>query len=130
MSKLYKGWEIAKMVSEGILKDGDKIKSPLGSEYTIYMGGIFSTFGQYVELGASMFASNSAFYEIVEKIQKPVSFMEAINSGKRIKCIHSRFVSSNLYMTILQMFKSLSASALEDFIPDLINNGKWYIEEK
>lgn len=61
-------------------------------------------------------------------IQQPVSFMEAINSGKRIKCVHDRFVSSDKYMSIPQMFQKFYCGA-DDFPLDLINNGKWYIEE-
>ncbi|NFI57000.1 hypothetical protein FDA48_11710 [Clostridium botulinum] len=62
-------------------------------------------------------------------IQKPVSFMEAINSGKRIKCMHSRFSKSDIYMSIIKMFEMMSNSTCRDFIPTLINEGKWYVEE-
>jgi hypothetical protein len=33
-------------------------------------------------------------------------------------------------MTISEMFNSLSSSPLKDFIPTLIKEGKWYIEEE
>ncbi|WP_252233751.1 hypothetical protein [Clostridium sp. ZS1] len=62
-------------------------------------------------------------------IQKPVSFIQAINSGKRIKCMHSRFSKSDIYMSIIKMFEMMSNSPCRDFIPTLINEGKWYVEE-
>lgn len=65
-------------------------------------------------------------------IQKPVSFIdainEAINNKKRISCIHDRFVSSGEYMNISKMFTCMGQGA-EDFPMDLISNGRWYIEE-
>ena len=140
MSKLYKGWEIAKMVSEGILKDGDKIKFPLGSEYEIYMGGIFSSFGKYAELGSSMLASSDAFYEIV---QKSVTFDEVVNSDKRCRVEHklidvyySIHTSQPFGKYLYEYHKLyLHIHALSEVFDDeefkeIIKNGKWYLEEK
>ncbi|WP_252214461.1 hypothetical protein [Clostridium sp. VAP41] len=79
----------------------------------------------YKELG-------SGNYELTLKfipIQHPVSFIEAINSGKKIKCVHSRFSKSDIYMSIIKMFEMMSNSSCRDFIPTLINEGKWYVEE-
>lgn len=142
MSKLYKGWEIAKMIDEGVLKDGDKIKSPLGSEYEIYMGGVFSSFGKYVELGSSMLASNSAFYEIIPKVQEPVSFMDAVNSDKRCRVEH-KLIDGYYSIHTSQPFgkylydyhklyihmHALSEVFNDEKFKDIIKNGKWYLEE-
>lgn len=62
-------------------------------------------------------------------IQQPVSFMEAITSGKRIKCVYEKFNQSGIYMTMNTLFRLLSLSYTADFIPNLIKEGKWYIEE-
>ena len=137
MSKLYKGWEIAKMVSEGILKDGDKIKSPLGSEYTIFMGGIF--YGNK-EIDSSMLTSNSAFYEIVEK---SVTFMEAVNSDKRCRVEHKLIdgyysIHTNQpfgkylydYHKLYLHMHALSEVFDNEKFKEIIKNGKWYLEEK
>lgn len=63
------------------------------------------------------------------KVQESVSFMEAIQSGKKIKCIHDRFGSSGMYLKISEIFELMSKSSFDDFIPTLVNEGKWYIEE-
>jgi hypothetical protein len=75
------------------------------------------------------FCGNLLIDAIFIPIQQPVSFMEAVASGKRIKCEYEKFNQSGIYMTLNTLFQLFSLSYTADFIPNLIKEAKWYIEE-
>jgi hypothetical protein len=78
--------------------------------------------------GEEIYLSSNFILATLIPIQQPVSFIDAINSRKRIKCVHERFASKKEYMSISDMFYKFTLGA-EDFPIVLINEGKWYIEE-
>lgn len=129
--KQYKGWEIAKMICEGTLKEGDILKRS-GFDTKIFK--VVSKHLEYdnsdTELGSSFLASNDGVYEI---IPKPVSFDEAINAGlegKMIKVEHYSLNDSwnNIYFRINKIFEMLGKATLGG-IPSIIKEGEWYIKE-
>ena len=64
-----------------------------------------------------------------EEVREPVSFAEAIESGKRIKVIH-RFtedIGSVSYVDLNDLLYQISQYSSHD-IRDVILNGKFYIE--
>jgi len=120
----------------------EALKMPVGTEFEVHYddGGKAATHmimkenesnrkyldwidGDYLKVFE--FLTNATFIPI----EQPVTFIEAITSGKRIKVVHARFGRSNIYMSISDMFKRMSCSSHDDFIPTLINEGQWYIEE-
>ena len=59
-------------------------------------------------------------------VQKPVRFMEAVNSGKRIRVSYPGYELRN-FCTIGDVIHKLSLTS-EEYIRKVILNGKWYIE--
>lgn len=100
-------------IANMILKTGDK-----GTKYLDWID-------TNIPLRVFAFLADTTFIPI----QKPVSFIEAITSGKRIKCEYEKFNQSGIYMTMNTLFKLFSLSYSADFIPNLIKEGKWFIEE-
>ena len=132
--KKYKGWEIARLISEGKLegKEIQKITNYKGDDitesginYKIKNSELIHI--EFDETATSNSLTNAKSEYII--VQEPVTFTEAITSGKRIKCIHNRFTLSDRYLSISEMLKQMSISSLDDFIPTLVTEGKWYIEE-
>ena len=132
--KKYKGWEIAKLISEEKLegKEIQKITNYRGDDVTETGINYKIENNELIHIefnkGATSYSLTNAKSEYII-IQEPVTFMEAITSGKRIKCVHNRFTRSNEYLSIFVMFKNMSKSPMDDFIPTLVKEGKWYIEE-
>ena len=64
-----------------------------------------------------------------EEVREPVSFAEAIESGKRIKVIHefTKKDGCDRYMTLSNLLLKLSQYSSYD-IRDIILNGEFYIE--
>ena len=60
-------------------------------------------------------------------VQKPVRFMEAVNSGKRIRVSSPEYELIN-FCTIGDVIYKLSLMS-EEHMRKVILNGKWYIEE-
>lgn len=120
----------------------EAMKMPIGTEFEV-----FSTLNRKADVNMILRENenNKKYLEWVDNeplkvfeflmdttfipIQQPVSFMEAITSGKRIKCVHDRFSKRDKYITISEMFNRMSNSGNYDFIPTLVNEAKWYIEE-
>lgn len=139
MSKQYKGWEIAKMIYEGTLKDGDKILNE--GNRIFYVSGCTLRHGQDAtirrkgdEIRLSWITNNESMFTIV---QQPVSFMEIVKSCKKCKVKHE------LIDTDLTVYGNKKISDFNDLdwvlftltnnqidIKTIIQEGKWYIESE
>ena len=60
-------------------------------------------------------------------VQKPVSFIDAVKSGKRIRVSSPEYELCN-FCTIGNVINKLSLMS-EEYMRKVILNGKWYIEE-
>ena len=60
-------------------------------------------------------------------VQKPVNFINAVKSGKRIRASYPGYELCNFY-TIGDVIRKLSLMS-DEYIREAILNGKWYIEE-
>lgn len=126
--KEYKGWEIAKMICEGELKEGNMIENQYEDIFEIKNHHLVYKDSEK-ELGSSYFGGDFN-YKI---IQQPVSFDQAINAGlegKMIKVKHYSLNDSwnNIYFRINKIFEMLGKATLGG-IPSIIKEGEWYIEE-
>lgn len=92
MEKTYKGWEIAKMISEGELKDGTVINSE-GSNFTVLYGcltdGFNEKFSQHLESGNSFLTSTRRIFSIERKKYSFAEAFKAYEEGKKIECCYS-----------------------------------------
>ena len=93
MEKTYKGWEIAKMISEGKLKDGTVINS-MGSKFTVLHGcltdGLNQNYSQHLESGNSFLTSGLRIFSIERKKYSFAEAFKAYEEGKEIEsCINS-----------------------------------------
>lgn len=93
MQKTYKGWEIAKMISEGELKDGTVINSE-GSNFTVLYGcltdGFNEKYSQHLESGNSFLTSTRRTFSIERKKYSFAEAFKAYEEGKEIEsCINS-----------------------------------------
>ena len=61
-------------------------------------------------------------------VQKPVSFIEAVKSGKRIRVSSPEYELID-FCTIGNVIHKLSLMVSEEYMRKVILNGKWYIEE-
>ena len=91
-----------------------------------YLDAIDKTKNYYVDLHRDL-----VFAKFIP-IQKPVSFIEAVKSGKRVKVKHK--LMSEIEETELKEFEFISwilfAITKENIdVKEIIINGKWYIEE-
>lgn len=88
MEKTYKGWEIAKMISEGELKDGTVINSG-GSSFTVLYGcltdGFNEKYSQRVESGNSFLTSTRRTFSIQRKKYSFAEAFKAYEEGKEIE---------------------------------------------
>lgn len=134
-NKTYEGWEIAKMIAKGGLKQGDKIKTiwqdqseNVCTENEIIIGannGIYDT-STKLEMSTRILTNENYTYKIIEK---PVSFDEAITSCKRIKYIYKDYPGSDEYMTVNEMLYHIANKIDDKDLTHLINDGEWYIEK-
>ena len=65
-------------------------------------------------------------------VQKSVDFMTAVKSGKKIRLEHiltSHLGVTKKYLTLKELFDTLSYSYPSDAIGEIITEGKFYIEE-
>lgn len=69
-----------------------------------------------------------------EEIKEPVSFIKAVESGKKIKVEHD-FIDGDIdyleenYVSLDEMFWELGENLSGDGVRDVITNGKFYIED-
>lgn len=124
---------------------------PIGTEFeVVYDDGFKFDEGNKVKLekctsgsmltwlnGEDVYCGNQFITATFIPIQKPVSFMEAIaNPSNKIKVdinqleyLDGTKEKLNKYMSIRQMFIMMEERFTNIGITDVINNGKWYIEE-
>jgi hypothetical protein len=71
------------------------------------------------------------FYDLLDSkfihIEKPVSFMEVVNSGKRCKVKHPDMPEE--YMGLDDMLYCLGGGYDSEECAKIIKEGKWYLEE-
>lgn len=112
-----------------ILKTGDK-----GTKYLDWVDG-------NIPLRVFAFLADTTFIPI----QQPISFMEVVNSGRRCKVEHEyvedirkindlKFVYEHEfkkgdYMPLNYLVYVLGYNCSQENIQEIINNGKWYLEE-
>lgn len=136
MEKTYKGWEIAKMISEGELKDGTVINSE-GSNFTVLYGcltdGFNEKYSQHLESGNSFLTSTRRTFSIE---RKKYSFAEAFKAYEEGKEIESRYGGQKLkkenekdYCFDYEKGKYVPLSFDETFF-DITNiRSEWYIND-
>lgn len=91
-SKLYKGWQIAKMISEGVLEEGTEIYCKYTDE-TLFTGKLvlWDSKNKAIEVSASYFCNDTEDFKIIKPI-KEFTFVEAwkaYQEGKTILSIYS-----------------------------------------
>lgn len=121
MAKQYKTWELIKAWQEGergqyVHEHGDKIN--------LEKCGITYWLGN----GKPVVLTKTNCESLWTKVQKPVDFMTAINSGKKIKPVDCNRGDLALYQKIDGAIYDLAFQSPEE-IRELIN-GKWLIEEE
>lgn len=75
--KEYKGWELLKLIDEGIIKEGDTFKDNLNYMYKICEG-IMSLYIAYYDTAEEV-ENSILINRTFTKIQKPITFFEAMN---------------------------------------------------
>jgi hypothetical protein len=120
--KEYKGWEIAKMICEGELKEGDLIQNEYGDIFEIKNHHLVYCESDK-ELGSSYFGGDFN-YKI---LQKPVDFMDVVNSGKRCRVEYPNAPEGSWHLD--DMLYWLGSESSSELCAEIIKKGKWYIEE-
>ena len=129
--KKYKGWEIAKLISEGKL-EGKKI-GVVGATSIFFRVARSVILEKNVqkEVGGSILSSADNEFIIV---QEPVTFMDCVNSNKNIRVNHPLVnelfkhihIPMNLSNVLFQITNNLDGS---EELRRVILEGKWYLEE-
>ena len=139
--KKYKGWEIAKLISEGKL-EGRKIewfnvRVGRNSPYMVRRACMLDIECKR-EIGNSLLTDADNEYIIP---QEPVSFMDCVNSDKLVRVEHE--LTNNLHSVLFyyKEFKNgeyipfghlmfyLSSDLNGEELRTVIKEGKWYLEE-
>lgn len=125
-TNIFKSYEVAQLLSESMLKDGDEITAILPSGGTK----VFKVFGHSIrdmsnrEVGNSYLANGWDYKVDIQ--EESVTFEEAIASGKRIKFVNGDNKSS--YKDLDTLFSYLGDDYDSDDIRDIMQNAKWFIE--
>lgn len=122
---------------------------PIGTEFKILTINGYEEIGCHVEkageftmlawnhnevsIGGTQKLINATFIPI----QQPVSFMEAVKSGKHIRVDltgvkgygEETIKKLNTYMSLDEMFKILGDYFYSGYIIEIIEKGKWYIKD-
>jgi len=119
MAKEYKSWEILKMIQEHDLSVGDIIIGYAQQEFEIDYEGVirYSRNNKGNEAPSSYFMPGHYF----TIKQKPVTFIEAVNSGKAIKPV----TWANYYL-IDKICEKLAGNLCSDV--RVLINGLWNIK--
>ena len=112
--KTYKTWEAIKMLTENPKL---KLESSTGSEITVV--------NNFCEIQDVKNIGNLRIYTDEEwhLVQQPVAFMEAANSGRRIK--HESWEYYHNLSIVIDKINNRSQERQLELL-----NGKWYVEEE
>ena len=132
--KKYKGWEIAKLISEGKL-EGRTIQKVTNSHgiackelnmfFNVSSEMVFHKGGNE---GGSSFLTNGKVEYILP--QEPVTFMDCVNSDKLVRVEHESLKEggfSSLYRFDVLIFHMTNLGATK--LKKVILEGKWYLED-
>ena len=132
--KKYKGWEIAKLISEGKL-EGRTIQKVTNSHgiackelnmfFNVSSEMVFHKGGNE---GGSSFLTNGKVEYILP--QEPVTFMDCVNSDRLIRVEHEisdRLMGKGVYWIDVVMHRISTLSSTD--MRKVILEGKWYLEE-
>ena len=139
--KKYKGWEIAKLISEGKL-EGRKIEwvSNSGSGNLPYMVSKDAIW----DIGYEREAGNSLLTDAISEyivLQEPISFMDCVASEGWVRVEHELTSKLKPDGNYVQEFKNgecipfawvmfyLSSELENEELRTIIEEGKWYLEE-
>lgn len=64
-----------------------------------------------------------------KEVKKPVDFMAAVKSRRRIKVVSSSLTTHDNYKSLDDLLYSLGKDFVKEDIRKIILNGKWYIED-
>lgn len=140
--KKYKLWEVIKMMAE----DKSKVFRCLDLENEFMWKDDYLLFKNGRELILNSHAMN---YEWEEIQRKTITFDEALESGKRVRCEHEFIEKNDLgtntdeemlnkylkayregkFLFITDMLFVLSWIISPDIIKEVIKEGKWYLED-
>lgn len=126
-----KTWELFKKLLESPQKKFKCLSEPqVGSIIGRDESGLIDWFKNGVPEGTYFNIQNTLDWEW-EEIKEPVSFMEAVESGKLLKVNHEIIVKTK-YLETFNLLDGLINELSRDFshseMRDIILNGKWYIE--
>ena len=125
--KTYKTWEVIKMITEN-----PKLK------FRTYCSDVFKDENGYIVFEnidcIDGFDGNFKGNEEWILVQEPVSFMEAVQSGKKIKVEHEAIKHFELkctseYLTLFVVVEELAKNLDSISLREIITEGKFYIEE-
>jgi len=133
--KRYKGWEIAKVISEGKI-EGKKIQwvtdlfqedcSKENHFYKVINGCLWNE----REIGNSYLTLPNNEFII---IQEPVTFMDCVNSKGEVRIDHEIankvFEHIHIPSDLSAILYHLSSKLCHEDLCEVIKNGKWYLEE-
>lgn len=116
-----KTWEMIRELSEDPKK---KFKSKQFGQVELYLNHLVQ-----VQNMDCIITTNDFFKAEWEEVEEPVSFIEAIGSGKKIKAIHefTKKDGCDRYMTLSNLLLELSQYSSYE-MRDIILNGEFYIE--
>lgn len=125
----YRGWQIIKMISEGILKNGDQIKTGSGDIATLVEGNLVVGPTETM-IPTGCMTKDSIVFEIMEQ---PVTFDEVVKSDKLCRVEHelikdNPYFGKHKYRKLNEVMAILSAWFGDENLKTIIRKGKWYLE--
>jgi hypothetical protein len=128
----YKGWEIAKMISEGTLRPGDKVSAGMIGVFKIVKSHIevdnTNSPLKNKELGNSVFTQEECLFEI---IKQSVTFDDVLKSDKKCRVEHESIKVDTMldtYKDFNTVMAILSSWYSEEKLKSIIREGRWYLE--
>lgn len=148
VEKTYKTWEIFKMLEEDktlkfmtIRKDSyrKELSASQNDKYSYFYYKAYGKDNKVIDYskGSGTFSGNIRLDEVWVLIKKPVTFIEALQSGKKIKVEHeiiSRLHSSKrceleVFSYSDNVISRLAGNLVSRDLTEVILNGKWYVED-
>lgn len=133
VTKKLNGAELLQLIIDGKIKDGDKIERIDRLEIYVYRA-----YNRYlVDENGIEVSSSRLLAGKFRVLEKPVSFMEAVNSKKRVRvdirdvveCHATTYEILNTFKSISTIFEILGNCFFSESIIKIINEAKWYIEQ-